>query len=248
MRTVTTVRSVLRARTLALPLVLAAAIFVPGTPAAGTADAASPYLSGIDVSRWQGTIDWSAVGRTNVSFVFAKATQGRYYNDPTYAANRAGARAAGIRFGAYHYAEPDMSWYDAVHEADHFVSVAGLRSGNLIPVLDLEETGGMSTYHVINWVRTWVQRVQARTGVRPMIYTSALFWRYRMGNTTWFAANGYRVWIASWGVSSPSVPANNWNSRGWSFWQTSSCGRVSGISGCVDLDYANGQKLTLVVM
>jgi lysozyme len=93
-----------------------------------------------------------------------------------------------------------------------------------------------------------VKRVYARTGRKPVIYTSYGFWRYALNNTTWFADNGYRLTIATWGASKPSVPANNWGGRGWSFWQYTGCGHVSGISGCVDVDRANGRKLTLVTM
>lgn len=243
-RPVTTARAALRVRAFAaLPFLLAALFFLPG---AGRAEAAT-YAFGIDVSHWQGTINWDAVGRTSVSFVFAKATQGRTYNDATYKANRAGAKSEGIPFGAYHYAKPDLSYHDALAEADHYVNVAALRPGNLIPVLDIESAGRLTSSQLITWTKTWVKRVYARVGMKPMIYTSSGFWKYHMANTTWFAANGYRLWIPSWG-SAPSEPASNWGGRGWSFWQYSACGRVSGISGCVDLDRANGRNVSLVTL
>jgi hypothetical protein len=65
-----------------------------------------------------------------------------------------------------------------------------------------------------------------------------------MGDTTMFADQGYSVlWIAHWGTSSPTLPAGNWGGHGWTFWQYSSCGSVTGISGCVDLDRFNGSDL-----
>lgn len=243
-RTVTTVRSVLTGRALAaLPLTLAVAFFLAGP---GQAAASSPYVHGIDISHWQGSINWRAVGRTSVGFVFAKATQGRYSNDSRYTSNRAGAKSQGIAFGAYHYAEPDRSYHDAIAEANHFVRVASLHDGNVIPVLDLETTGGLTSSQLVSWTKTWVNRVARLTGRKPMIYTSAPFWKSHMGNSTWFASNGFRLWIASWGVSSPSEPASNWGGRGWSFWQYSGCGHVSGIGGCVDLNIAHGRNLSLV--
>ena len=51
----------------------------------------------------------------------------------------------------------------------------------------------------------------ARTGVKPMIYSSPNFWQTNMGNTPWFADHGYPLWIAHWGVSAPIVPAGNWS-------------------------------------
>jgi GH25 family lysozyme M1 (1,4-beta-N-acetylmuramidase) len=71
-----------------------------------------------------------------------------------------------------------------------------------------------------------------------MIYVSPYFWSTNMADTTWFAVNGYRtLWIAHWTTASgPSVPANDWAGNGWTFWQYTSSGKVSGISGSVDLD------------
>ena len=66
-----------------------------------------------------------------------------------------------------------------------------------------------------------------------------------MGDTDWFARNGYSVlWIANWTTASqPAVPAGGWAGNGWSFWQHSSSGVVPGISGAVDLDRFNGSSL-----
>jgi len=68
-----------------------------------------------------------------------------------------------------------------------------------------------------------------------------------MGDTRWFADNGYPVlWVAHWGVNAPTVPAQNWGGRSWTFWQYTNCGSVPGISGCVDLDRFNGTSLSSV--
>ena len=70
-----------------------------------------------------------------------------------------------------------------------------------------------------------------------MIYASPSFWANYMGNTSWFGDNGYDVlWVAHWGVTSPSVPGNNWGGKSWTFWQYSDSGIVPGISGRVDMD------------
>jgi len=76
-------------------------------------------LAGIDVSHWQGTIDWSKVAASGVSFAIAKASEGKSVVDPTYAENVAGASAAGIRIGAYHFAQPSTKVGEAAAEADH---------------------------------------------------------------------------------------------------------------------------------
>lgn len=207
--------------------------------------ASSGYTEGIDVSSWQGSIDFAKVRAAGKRFVIAKATEGNSWTDSTYAHNKAYAMANGLKFTGYHFARPSTKAGDAASEADHFVSVLGLKRGMLIPALDLEVSGGLGTSALQTWVKTFLTRVYGRTGVRAMIYTNASFWSTYMGNTSWFSANGYPVlWIAHWGTTTPSVPGTNWAGRGWHLWQYSDCGKVSGISGCVDLDRLKGSDFS----
>ena len=202
-------------------------------------------VEGIDVSRWQGRIDFTKVRSAGVQFVIAKATEGRLYTDDAYLRNRAGAFGAKIAFTAYHFARPDTTRNDAVLEADHFLAVAGLQRGMLTPVLDLESHGSLGTLALQRWVRAWLGRVYSRTGIRAAIYTNPDFWLRYMGDTPWFADHGYRVlWIANWHVDSPAIPGVNWGGNAWAFWQYSSCGSVPGIAHCVDLDRLNGADLS----
>ncbi|MGH2512507.1 MAG: GH25 family lysozyme, partial [Candidatus Limnocylindrales bacterium] len=150
-------------------------------------------LEGIDVSRWQGTINWPQVKAAGKQFVVMKATEGTDYVDPMYATNRAGAMAVGIPMTAYDFASPDATANEAVLEADHFVAVAGLTSGNLNPVLDLEQTGGLAPAALQVWVRAWLDEVTAKLGIRPMIYVSPSFWSTKMANNTSIALAGYKV-------------------------------------------------------
>jgi GH25 family lysozyme M1 (1,4-beta-N-acetylmuramidase) len=201
--------------------------------------AESNYIEGIDVSKWQGVINWSMVRAAGKRFAITKATEGVGYEDGKYDANKAGAMANGIAFGAYHFARPDLNTTNtgAIAEADWFVDTASYEPGMIIPTLDLERTGGKGDAALISWVKSWVGRVYERLGVKPMIYASPSFWENYMGNTSWFADNGYDVlWVAHWGVSNPRVPGNNWGGKSWTFWQYSDSGTVPGISGRVDLD------------
>jgi GH25 family lysozyme M1 (1,4-beta-N-acetylmuramidase) len=198
-------------------------------------------LPGIDVSHHQETIDWTQVAASGQRFALAKATEGTGYIDPMYATNRAGATAAGIAFGAYHFARPDLHPNNPIAEADHFVDTAQLGAGNLVPVLDLERSGDLSQAALSEWILAWLNQVTARTGVRPMVYTSPNGWDDRTGDTTTIADAGYTVlWVAHWGVETPTLPANDWQGHGWTFWQYSNCGSVPGIVGCVDIDWFNG--------
>jgi GH25 family lysozyme M1 (1,4-beta-N-acetylmuramidase) len=249
-------RSFGRAAALALLVLLVASpAFASGDGALGatgdaaTGDAATPdalvlaqppgSVPGIDVSHWQGSIDWVQVAAAGMRFAIAKATDGQDYVDPTYATNKAGAELNGIAFGAYHFARPDTSANDAVLEADHFVDNADLGPGNLIPVLDIEKNEqNMTQAKITAWILDWLDRVTERLGVRPMVYTSPHGWLTRTGDTTAVADAGYTVlWVAHWDVAQPTLPAAGWSGNGWTFWQYSSHGSVAGIVGDVDLDW-----------
>lgn len=216
--------------------------YVAAEPPAGA-------IPGIDVSRHQDTIDWAQVAASGQRFVIAKATEGLFSVDPMYATNRAGAMAAGLVFGAYHFARPDLHPNDPMGEADHFVDTAQLGPGNIVPVLDLERSGDLTQAQLTAWILAWLGEVTARTGVRPMVYTSPNGWANRTGDTTAVADAGYTLlWIANWFVSEPTVPANDWQGNGWAFWQYSNCGTVPGIQGCVDLDWYGSSDFTRVTI
>ena len=224
------------------PVIVLSPILDPVRPPAGT-------LPGIDVSHYQGSIDWAQVAGSGVRFAVAKATEGRSYVDPTYLTNKAAAELNGVVFGAYHFARPDETTNDAISEADHFVDAAQLGGGNLIPVLDLERTGGLSRRELTEWMLTWLDRVTERVGVRPMIYTSPSGWDVRTGDTAAIVEAGYTVlWVAHWNTDSPTVPASGWGGYGWTFWQYGNCGSIPGISGCVDVDAFAGSTFDDVTL
>ncbi|MEO8477890.1 MAG: glycoside hydrolase family 25 protein [Actinomycetota bacterium] len=204
---------------------------------------AGPTIPGIDISHWQGTIDWARVAGSGKAFVFMKATDDDNYVDPTFAANRAGARANGLLVGAYHFARPDPSTGDARREARFFVKVADPSPGSLLPVLDIETSQGLDQQGVTRWARTWVAEVRALTGVTPLVYTSPYGWQTRTGDTRLVARDGAPLWVAHWGVSSPTLPAADWDGHGWVVWQHTSDGHVAGIAGRVDLDKLVGTRL-----
>ena len=211
------------------------------TPAPSPTPSPSPtsgYMEGIDVSHWQETIDWVKVAGAGKKFAFIKATESTDFLDNLYATNRSKAKANGIKVGAYHFARPGTNSNDAVNEANWFIKNAGPISGELLPVLDLEQTGGLTDAQLEAWTQAFMDRVYTLTGVRGAIYVSPSFWSNNVGNSTKIAAAGYKVlWIAHWtSGSAPTVPGSNWNGNGWTFWQYTSSGAVNGISGRVDLN------------
>ena len=207
-------------------------------------------IEGVDVSHHEGAIDWRQVAAAGKRFAYIKASEGTAYVDPTYATNRANAEQAGLRVGAFHYAQPDTSPGEAAAEADHFVQTAGFRSGELVPMLDLEVSNGLSSSELETWVAAFLDRVYARTGLRAGIYVSPDFWRSYLADTSAIAAHGYgALWIAHWTTAaSPSVPASNWDGQGWTIWQYSDRASVAGISRPADVDRFSGSDLARLMI
>ena len=232
-------------RPLALLVALAAALVAATLPSSSGA-ATVQQAKGIDVSNWNGVIDWIRVATGGYRFVFAKATEGITFTDPTYSINRAGTEAFGLRFGAYHFARPAgtsdaLRTTNAIAQADHFVDVAEPKPGELPPVLDFEKTGGLGTKQLQTWTQAWMAEVYARTGLHASIYVSPLFWKNSVADTTSFAAAGSQLWIAHWTQNAaPLVPAKNWGGLGWTWWQWTNCSTVPGFLHCSDGDRLNG--------
>jgi lysozyme len=227
----------------ALPALLAA--FAVALCAPASAGAVS-YAQGLDVSHYQGAIDWIQVASGGYTFVFAKATEGTTLVDPTYSINRAGSDELGLRLGAYHFARPAGASpaaiaASAIAQADFFVDTAQPAAGDLPPVLDMEEKGGLSAAALVQWTQTWLAEVYARTGVNATVYASPAFWKSALGDTTTVATAGSKLWIAHWTTNAkPTVPAANWGGFGWTFWQWTDCATIAGIAHCVDGDRLNG--------
>ena len=207
---------------------------------------------GVDVSRFQGAIDWTQVRGAGVRFAFVAASRGSGADcavapdscgtDPYYAANYANARKSGVRVGPYHRAfiqggTREALLTDARAEADVFIaSVGSLTRKDMRPALDVETPFDVAGPHALRaWLRAWLKRVRKHLHSKPIIYTNATSWAYT-GGTLEFGRKKHQLWVANWGVSSPAVPAGNWAGRGWSVWQYSSDGAVPGISGRVDLN------------
>jgi GH25 family lysozyme M1 (1,4-beta-N-acetylmuramidase) len=203
--------------------------------------ARGPTLAGIDVSKWQGAIDWNQVAGSGVSFAFIRVNHGLDDIDERFTYNWAEARRVGIARGAYQYFLPNE---DAVAQADLFLDLMGpLEPGDLPPVLDVENTGGgMSPSAVAAQVGRWMDRVEPALGVKPIIYTGKYFWQDNVQSSD-FA--DHPLWIAYWDVTCPDLPTP-WSD--WLFHQTSDSGSVPGISGAVDTDVFNGSIEDLVAL
>lgn len=204
------------------------------------------FADGIDVSHWQGTINWTKVDDAGVTFAFMKATEGTYYTDTQFTTNWAATKKAGILRGAYHFAQPGKSTGAA--QAKYFVSKVGAtafkEAGTLPPVLDLEVTGGLGASALRSWVSSWLATTEQLTGRIPILYFSPSFWEDHLGNST--AYTRYPLWIAHYTTASqPRVPGG-WST--WTFWQRTSSGTVPGISGLVDMNRFNGSSAQIAAL
>ncbi len=142
---------------------------------AGTAYPPKRDLDGVDTSHYQrGRIDLKAARAEGLQWWYVKATEGTAYVDPTYAKRVRQARRAGVPVGAYHFARPDRG--DAVDEARWFLGKTDIRAGDMLPMLDLESSEGLSPSELTAWTGAWVRTVVrhlAGRGLagRPIIYT-----------------------------------------------------------------------------
>jgi GH25 family lysozyme M1 (1,4-beta-N-acetylmuramidase) len=212
----------------------AAGAGVVGTVAAtARATSGSDFsIQGVDVSHYQGSINWTSVKNSGKTFAFMKATEGTTYTDPTFATNWAGAKAAGLIRGAYHFGHPGSS---AVDQANRFCNVVAPTHGDLQMMLDLEVTDGVSPSGVRSWVVAFINQIVSRTGRPGIIYTGFYFWRDSAGNGSNLNCP---LFLAAY-VTDP----NNFVPAAWpffTFWQYTDAGTCPGISGNVDRDAFNG--------
>lgn len=195
----------------------------------------SSNILGIDVSHYQGTVDWSSVKNSGVQFVYVKASQGTTSTDPMFATNVNGARAVGLSVGAYHFANPVYT--DPNAEAQHFFyTIKNVMPdfGDLAPVLDLElptDPSQANGSDLANWAKTFINEFTYLSGRGVMIYTGN--WYIDQFSLT--GLGQFQLWVANYGTNQPP------NSGDWTYWtafQYSESGTVDGISGSVDMDVA----------
>ena len=191
-------------------------------------------VHGIDVSHYQGDIDWKMLGQTRqgqfpIQFIFMKATEGGDYTDDRFAANFDSARVHGFVRGAYHFYNPKT---DANKQADFFIQSVKLEPGDLPPVLDIEKKG-KDMKKLQADLKVWLRKVENHYGVKPIIYASYKF-KTRYLNDSVF--NTYPYWIAHYYVDSVRYEGD------WRFWQHTDVGTLPGIYEKVDLNVFNGSK------
>jgi GH25 family lysozyme M1 (1,4-beta-N-acetylmuramidase) len=237
------VRRVRRYATAALATVAAAFAVVIGPGAVPAQAATTP---GIDVSHYQGAINWTSARNAGIQFAFIKATESTNFKDSQFNTNYVGAYNAGVIRGAYHFARPGAS--SGAAQANYFASNGGgwsADSRTLPGALDLEAgCAGLSQAAMRNWIADFMNTYRARTGRYAVIYTTTSWWTSCTGNYSGFWAN-HPLWVARWSSSPGTLPAG---APFWTFWQYTDSGSVSGVPGGVDRDHFNGTRDRLVAL
>jgi lysozyme len=195
-------------------------------------------VQGIDVSYFQGEIDWKGVSSAGVQFAYIKATEGADRADPNFLANWRAAKKAGLARGAYHF----MYWCSpASRQAAWFKSKVPKDGDALPPVLDVEWNfhsktcpGRIRRSLALAKIKVMLAAMEAHSGKRPIIYTDPKFHREVLEGE--FANHDF------WLRSVAAEPEAAYQARDWAFWQFTTTGRVRGISGPVDRNSFNGTR------
>ena len=197
------------------------------------------FVSGIDVSHYQGKIDWGAVSESGIQFALTKATGGDSFVDPEFSNNWHGIRSNEIIRGAYHFFYASSN---PVTQANHFLKTVGpLEKSDFPPILDIEILDNATPGLLVSNAIKWLESVEDATGKRPIVYTDVAFGKQYLNDPRF---GKYALWIAEYAEKVKAVP-DPWSTAGWKIWQHNQSGRVKGIDGAVDMDIFQGTKAEL---
>lgn len=207
-------------------------------PATATAEQAAivcgrgDTVLGIDVSMYQGQIDWNRVAGAGIAYAFIRAFDG-VTADPMFDTNWAASRSAGVMHGAYQFFRASR---DPIEQADALLAkLMPFAPDDLPPVIDIDGGDGRPRAEVAAAVRRWVDHVTAAIGRPPIIYAGFFTWRDDVGGPDLTSS---LLWHPQYTTAECPNIAEPW--QDWAFWQYSSTGRVDGITGDVDLNRFNG--------
>ena len=193
-------------------------------------------VRGIDVSYYQGTIDWPAVAATDIRFAVVRLSDGVGTRDSQFVRNWQESRRAGLIRGFYQYFRASAGGAAQAQLAvDRLAEAGGFQSSDLPPVLDIETLDGRTAAQVAAEATIWVDAMREATGKEPIIYTGAYFWD---DNGLPDSLNSQPLWTANYTTNPCPWTSDSWDR--WTLWQYSDSGTVSGIAGPVDLDYFAG--------
>lgn len=187
---------------------------------------------GLDVSQYQGKIDWNAIdsveNKFKLHYVLIRATAGSDKIDNQYATNWKGAKSQQLIRGAYHYYRPDEN---SLEQAQNFINCVTLTKGDLPPVLDIEQLPrNQSMEELKKGLRRWLEKVNGHYKVKPIIYTGEKFYESFLKEEF----GDYTFWIANYNFFVEEIKDD------WLFWQFTEKASIDGINEKVDLNIYNG--------
>lgn len=192
-------------------------------------------VHGVDVSRWQGDIDWPRLRSQGANFAYIKATDGGDHIDPMFRTNWNRAKEAGVKRGAYHF----FYWCRVASEqADWFIRNVPRDPDALPPVIDVEYNGESSCRFKLSPERArekmqvFMDRLEQHYGKRPVIYTAPDFYKDNLRGHF----RDYPFWLRSVAAH----PSKIYPDRKWVFWQYSGSGLSQGVNGKIDLNVFYG--------
>lgn len=203
-------------------------------------DPDNPYpIRGVDVSSYQGDIDWKTVENQDMKFAFIKATEGSSHVDEKFEMNWKNIRKTDMRAGAYHFMSYDSP---AKSQAENFISHVDKTDDMLPPVVDVEfygkyiPDGRHPPKHKLRGILSAIlDRLEKEYGIKPIIYTTP----YIYSNYICSNFKSYDIWI-----SAPDFPASLTDGKEWTFLQYSFKGKLKGFGGGesanIDLNAFNG--------
>ena len=203
-----------------LLVVLAGLIYTGALPLNRPSRAAYP-VRGVDVSHYQGNVDWERIEEQGVTFAYIKATEGSSHTDSAFEANWSNVDRTGLRAGAYHFFSFESS---GTNQAKNFIDTVPVIDDMLPPAVDVEPYGAYKTIRnnddAVSQITDWLNAVEAEYGMRPVIYTTEAFYRDCIAA----AFPDYDIWIRSV-YKSPAETVD------WKFWQYSNRTRLNGYDG-----------------
>ncbi|WP_298428199.1 GH25 family lysozyme [Rhodoblastus sp.] len=195
-------------------------------------------IHGVDVSKYQGNVDWNAVQQGGVKFAYIKATEGGDRIDPKFVQNWQGAKSAGLPHGAYHFVywcrpwNENMAWFEKNVPAERDA---------LPPVLDVEATPDSPTCprhlerdSALREIKAMLTEMERYYGKKPVIYTTVDFYQAIIDGSL----TEYPIWIRS----TKHRPSVKYGDRAWRFWQYQSDAYVQGIPTKVDRNAFYGDE------
>lgn len=218
----------MKKRLIILMIVLFFQFYILVLPSCAFSPSGDTIYDGIDVSSWQGNIDFSQVKASGIEIVYIKSSEGFRSVDSYFEQNYINAKNAGLKVGFYHYVTA-RSVEDAVRQANFFVSTISGKNPDCKLAMDFESFGSLNREEINQIALTFMQTVQNASGKDVIIYSD----EYNANNTFNSSLATYPLWVAQYEVSEPTV-RNHWSN--WAGWQYTDKGEIPGISSYVDRD------------